>query len=151
MSYALDANILLYASDESSPKHPRARNFLTECAAGSEIMYFAWLTLSAYLRVSTHPRIFAQPLAPDIAMANIEALLALPHVRVLSEEDGFWNHFRHTTQSMPVRGNLVPDAHLVALLRQHGVRVLYTNDADFKKFDAVEVRDPFEGDDGGQV
>ena len=43
----------------------------------------------------------------------------------------------------------MPDAHLVAVLRHHGVGVLYTNDADFKKFDAVEVRDPFEGDDGG--
>jgi predicted nucleic acid-binding protein len=46
------------------------------------------------------------------------------------------------------RGNLVPDAHLVALLRQHGVRVLYTNHTDFKKFAAIEARDPFGRDDG---
>ncbi len=91
---------------------------------------------------------FEQPLSPDTAKANIEALLALPHVRVLSEDDGFWRHFTDVTRSIPVRGNLVPDAHLVALLRQHGVRVLYTSDTDFKKFAAVEARDPFGRDDG---
>lgn len=142
MSYAVDANILLYASDESSPKHSSARDFLAQCAAGSEVMCLAWVTLSAYLRISTHHRIFEQPLTPSTAMANIEALLALPHVRVLSEDDGFWSHLQHVTRSLFVRGNLVPDAHLVALLRQHDVRVLYTNDADFKKFDVIEARDP---------
>ena len=144
MSVAVDANILLYASDETSPKHVRAREFLSERAAGSEITYFAWSTLFAYLRIATHPRIFEHPLSPGVAMANVEALLELPRVRVLSEVDGFWDHYRDVTRSIPVRGNLVPDANLVALLRQHGVRVLYTNDRDFRKFDAIETRDPFE-------
>ena len=148
MSFAVDANILLYASDESSPRHARARECLAQWAAGSEIICFTWSTLFTYLRVATHPRIFEQPLSPDTAKANIEALLALPHVRVLSEDDGFWRHFTDVTRSIPVRGNLVPDAHLVALLRQHGVRVLYTNDTDFKKFAAIEARNPFGRDDG---
>jgi uncharacterized protein len=42
-----------------------------------------------------------------------------------------------------VRGNLVPDAHLAALLRQHGIRTLYTNDSDFRKFSFPDVQDPF--------
>jgi hypothetical protein len=42
-----------------------------------------------------------------------------------------------------VRGNLVPDAHLAALLKQHGIRRLYTNDADFRKFPFLDVRSPF--------
>jgi hypothetical protein len=44
---------------------------------------------------------------------------------------------------LPVRGNLVPDAHLASLLRQHGVKTLYTRDTDFRKFDFLEVSDPF--------
>ena len=42
-----------------------------------------------------------------------------------------------------MRGNLVPDAHLAALLKQHGVRTLFTRDADFRKFRFLDVRDPF--------
>jgi predicted nucleic acid-binding protein len=30
----------------------------------------------------------------------------------------------------------------VNLLRQHGVRVLYTHDRDFRKFGFLEARDP---------
>jgi len=44
---------------------------------------------------------------------------------------------------MSVRGNLVPDAHAAAILFQHGVRTLYTNDRDFRKFESLDVRDPF--------
>ena len=51
--------------------------------------------------------------------------------------------YREVTGSFPVRGNLVPDAHLAALLKQHGVRTLYTRDGDFRKFSFLDVRDPF--------
>jgi uncharacterized protein len=60
-----------------------------------------------------------------------------------AEETGFLKVYREVTGSLPVRGKLVPDAHLVALLRQHGARTLYTRDGDFRKFPFVDVRDPF--------
>ena len=85
----------------------------------------------------------AKPLTPAEAMLNVERLARLPHVRWLSEEPGFLDVYRDVTKQFPVRGNLVPDAHLAALLRQHGVRTLYTRDADFHKFDFLDVRDPF--------
>ncbi len=96
----------------------------------------------SYLRIATHPSIFAEPLAPSEALGNVSALLRLRQVRALSEQEGFLDVYREITESLPVRGNLVPDAHLVAILRQHGVRTLYTNDADFRKFDFLEIRDP---------
>jgi hypothetical protein len=40
---------------------------------------------------------------------------------------------------------VVPDARLVAVLRQHGVRILYSSDRDFRRFDFLEVRDPLAG------
>lgn len=142
MSYALDANILLYASDEGSPLHQRARQFLEECVTRQETLCVAWLTLMAYLRISTHPRIFGRPLSPQKAKANVETIRGLPQTRVLSEGEEFWTCYCRVTESLTVRGNLVPDAHLAALLLEHDVRVLYTNDADFKKFDILEVRNP---------
>jgi hypothetical protein len=96
----------------------------------------------SYLRIATHPRVFARPLSPDEALANVRALLRLPRVRVLTEEDGFLDVYREVAGAFAVRGNLVPDAHLVALLRQHGVRTLYTVDSDFRRFAFLDVRDP---------
>jgi hypothetical protein len=145
MSYAIDANLLLYASDEASPRHTKARQFLLDRAADPDVFCVAWITLMAYLRIATHPRIFARPLTPAEALGNVEALLQLPRVQVLSEAEGFLAVYREVTGSVVVRGNLVPDAHLAALLRQHGVRTLYTSDADFRKFRFLDVRDPVAG------
>lgn len=144
MSFAIDVNVLLYASDSSSPVHQKARRFIEECAAREEVFYVAWTTLFSYLRIATHPSIFAAPLTPKQAMRNISALLSVAHLRVLSEEEGFWQVYESVAASLPVRGNLVPDAHLAALLRQHGVRTLITNDSDFRKFGFLRLSNPFD-------
>lgn len=143
MSYSVDVNLLLSASDRSSERHDAARRFLDSCAAGPELLCLAWPTLMSYLRIATHPRIFAAPLAPAEAVGNIAALLALPHVRAVSELDGFIEAYRRVAGDLAVRGNLVPDAHVAAILFQHGVRTLYSNDRDFRKFESLDVRDPF--------
>ena len=143
MSYSLDVNVLLYASDRSSDRHLRARRFVEACAAGPEILCLTWPTLMSYLRIATHPRIFTAPLSPDEALGNVSAIIRLPHVRAVSEVDGFVDAYKHVTDETSVRGNLVPDAHVAAILFQHGVRTLYSNDRDFRKFPSLELRDPF--------
>ena len=143
MSYSLDVNVLLYASDRSSDRYSRAREFIEACAAGPELLCLAWPTLMAYIRIATHPRIFSAPLSPDEALGNISALLMMPHVRAISELDRFLDAYRHVTGEIPVRGNLVSDAYLAAILFQHGVRTLYSNDRDFRKFQSLDVRNPF--------
>jgi toxin-antitoxin system PIN domain toxin len=142
VSYAIDVNVLLYASDADSPMHDRASGFLRQCVSGREVFCLAWMSLMSYLRMATHPTIFTRPLAHAEAARNVEALLAVPHCRVISEEDGFWERYREVTREVPTRGNLVPDAHLAALLSQHGVVTLYTHDRDFRKFGFLDVRDP---------
>ena len=64
-------------------------------------------------------------------------------MRAISELDGFIDAYKHVTDETSVRGNLVPDAHVAAILFQHGVRTLYSNDRDFRKFSSLELRDPF--------
>lgn len=143
MSYSVDANVLLYASDRSSPRHAAALRFLEGRASDPDLLCVAWITLMGYVRIATHPRVFVEPLSPAEALGNIEALLRLPRVRVLSELDGFLQLYGEVTAEVTVRGNLVPDAHLAALLRQHGVHTLYTTDTDFRKFGFLDIRDPF--------
>ena len=63
-------------------------------------------------------------------------------MRVLAEEDGFWQAYQSVTGQVPTRGNLVPDSHLAALLLHHGIKTIYTRDRDFRKYDFLTVRDP---------
>ena len=94
MSFAVDVNVLLYASDTQSPYAGRAGEFLAERISGREVFCLAWATVVSYLRVVTHPGILANPLSPEHAMDNVEALTRLPHVRLLAEEEGFWEVYR---------------------------------------------------------
>ena len=143
MSYSVDVNVLLYASDQENPRFNDAIQFLLNRASDPELFCIFWSTLMSYVRISTHPSIFSHPLSPEEALENIDSLLQQPRVRVLSEDDGFLTIYRKVSGNFPVRGNLVPDAHLAALLLQHGVRKIYTADSDFKKFDFLEVSNPF--------
>lgn len=142
MSFALDVNVLLYATDSTGAEYDKAREFLDECIQGPDLFYLGWPTVMGYLRIATHPSIFARPLTPNEAERNIRSLIALPHVRMLSEGEGFWEIYQSVASELPIRGNLVPDAHLAALLRQHGVRTIYTRDTDFRKFGFLKVVDP---------
>ncbi|CAN5837842.1 type II toxin-antitoxin system VapC family toxin [soil metagenome] len=140
MSYTLDANVLLYASDESSPLQAQARKLLVKLAAGPEIAYLFWPVLMSYLRIATHPTIFGNPLNTDEAMSNVGALVGLPHVRCPGEEAGIWEIYNSIAANQSIRGNLVPDAHLFALMRQHGVETIWSQDRDFRRFDGIKVR-----------
>ncbi|MGH2539371.1 MAG: TA system VapC family ribonuclease toxin [Actinomycetota bacterium] len=142
MSATLDANLLLFASDASSPFHDRARAFLEELAEGPEIVYLFWPVVMAYIRIATHASIFQRPLSPEHAMANVEALLALSHVQSPGEQDRLWTVFRAVAEPAVVRGNLVPGALLVTLMRQNDVATIYSRDRDFRRFDGIDVIDP---------
>ncbi len=144
MSFALDANILIYAAQADSPHHERAASFLRACATGDEAMYLPWPVLMGFLRIVTHPSLFRNPLPMTQALANIEALMAQPHVRTLGENERFAESLRAACETGGIRGALVSDAHVAALLHAHGIRTLYTNDADFRRFPFLVLRNPLE-------
>lgn len=142
MTVTVDANILIYASNGDDPLHDRAQAVVERLAQGPELVCLFWPTIMGYLRIMTHPAILPRPRSFADAVANITALLARPHVRTPGEDDGFWDLFRATAGDH-ARGNDVPDAHLAALMRQHGVRTVYTRDRGFRRFLEIVARDPF--------
>jgi toxin-antitoxin system PIN domain toxin len=142
VTVTLDTNVLLYASDESSSFHGPAIELLETLAAGPDLVYLFWPVALGYVRISTHPAIFQKPLSATEAMANVDDLVSRPHVRTGGEADDFWDTYRQVTGAVPVRGNLVPDAHIVTLMRQHDVATIWSHDRDFRKFPGIKVRDP---------
>jgi uncharacterized protein len=142
LSATVDANVLVYASNEDDPVHATARELVELLAAGPDLLYLFWPTLMGYLRIVTRPGLLPRPLRPRDALGNVSDLIALPHVRTPAEATGFWKLYRATAgDHLP--GNAVPDAHLATLMRQHGVRVIYTRDRGFRRFEGIDARDPF--------
>jgi hypothetical protein len=145
MSTSVDANILLYASDESNPVCRQAKDLVRQIIESREVFCLAWPTVMAYIRIATHPRIFADPLSHSEAVANVDTLVNQPHIRMLGEEEGFWESYKEAALEVPTSGNLVPDTQLATILRQHGVKALYTRDKDFRRYPWLKTMDPFKG------
>jgi predicted nucleic acid-binding protein len=61
-------------------------------------------------------------------------------VRTADKGGHFWVLFLATAGTQR-RGNDVPDTHIVALMRQHGVGRISTRDRDFAKYEGIQARD----------
>ncbi len=143
MSITVDANVLLYASDAGSPRQALALDVLRKHVEGHGLLYLFWPVTLAYLRIATHPSIFERPLSPAEATANVRGLVERPNVRTPGEDERFWPALEDAVDATTARGNLIPDAHIVALMRAHGVRTIISHDRDFRKFPGIDVLDPF--------
>ncbi|MGI8999874.1 MAG: TA system VapC family ribonuclease toxin [Candidatus Limnocylindria bacterium] len=110
MSATVDANVLLYASYSQSPYRDRAIELINDVARGPQIFYLFWPTVMAYLRLATHPSIFARPMSLAEARSNVSRLLELPNVQTGGESARFWDRFDEVADDASPRGNLVLDA-----------------------------------------
>ena len=137
----LDLNILIYAMDESSPRHEPARDWLNETLSGSSTVAFAWQVLIGFLRLSTRSAVFARPLTVDEAFDVIDGWLAQPCVTVVHPTDRHASILRGLLTPLGAAGNLPSDAHLAALAIEHGAELCST-DVDFSRFSGVRWIDP---------
>lgn len=58
----VDANLLLFAVDAQSPFHADAARWLTDQLNGPRRVGFPWMSLAAFVRISTHPKASDHPL-----------------------------------------------------------------------------------------
>ena len=136
-----DANLLLYAYNADAAQHLVARRWLEEQLSAPDLFCFSWQTITAFLRISTNPRAFAQPLSPNEATAIVSAWLERPQMVILRPGERHWQIFSELLIAGQASGPLVMDAHLAALAIEHGC-VLATTDRDFARFPGLNTCDP---------
>lgn len=136
-----DANVLLYALDEDSPRHAQARAWLERALSSNETLGLAWLVLLAVIRLSTRAVVFREPLTITEALAVVEGWLAQPNVTILHPTVRHPAVLRELLEPLGTAGNLTNDAHLAALAVEHGAE-LCSSDADFRRFPGVRWSDP---------
>jgi toxin-antitoxin system PIN domain toxin len=137
----VDANLLLYAYGASSPHHETARRWLEETFSRPEPVRLAWVTILAFLRISTHPRMHGDPFPMAEAAAIVGEWLQQPNVGLLQPGERHWAILNQLLRTFQIRGSLVTDAHLAALAIEHGA-TLCTNDRDFSRFEGLRVEYP---------
>ena len=140
----VDANLLIYSVDASSPRHAAAKAWLEETLSGNTPVGLPWTVILAFLRITTRPGIFASPLTPEQAMDYVDGWLQQPYVKAVSSGDGHWPVLRNLLRTTGTAGNLTSDAHIAALALEHGYAV-YSTDNDFRRFPGIEHVNPLAG------
>ena len=139
-----DVNLLLYAYDSSSPFHAKASAWWQTCLSGTEPIGIPHVIIFAFMRISTSPRVFQNPMTASEAAGHIRSWLKQPQVEVL--ETGA-KHVEQTLQLLEhigTGGNLVTDAQIAALAIEYE-SVLNTTDTDFMRFPNLRWRNPLTG------
>jgi toxin-antitoxin system PIN domain toxin len=142
----VDANILLYAYNAKAEQHERSRAWLEAVLSGPDLVRFAWLTLWAFLRIATSPRVFDRPLSASEAQAAVSSWLAQPAAGIVEPGERHWEILGALVRDGQAVGPLVMDAVLAAIALEHGAR-LCTTDRDFSRFSGLRWVNPLVGED----
>ena len=137
----IDANLLLYAYNDSAKEHAKARRWLEGVLSGSEPVLLPWISIYAFIRIVTNSRALADPISMVKAVNIVSEWLAFPHVSVPLPGERHWKILQNLLVESQCRGQLVSDAVLAALAIENGA-TLCTNDRDFTRFQSLRTFNP---------
>lgn len=140
----IDANILLYAADAGSSLHERAATWLSSQLNGGRRVGIPWESLTAFMRISTNPRVSQHPAAPSAAWDLVSDWLNVPTVWTPTPTEQHATVLGTLIRKYALSGKAVPDAHLAAIAIEHGLEIC-SADTDFARFTEVRWLNPLAG------
>ena len=137
----LDANILLYAHNPDVPQHEPVTKWLVELTRRQESVALSWLTLWAFLRISTNQRVSPKPLAPAKAWQLVHEWLEQPGMVLIHPGPRHAAILEELMREASAIGPHVTDAALAALAIEYGA-TLASTDRDFRRFPTLRWVNP---------
>lgn len=137
----IDANLLIYSFVEEMQEHQKAKSWLETQLSGRAVVGLPWPSLLAFVRLTTNPRVFREPVSITRAWEQVESWLDCTVVRIPLPAERHRDILGTCLVAGGVRGNLVQDAHLAALAIENGM-LLYSTDGDFARFPGLRWENP---------
>jgi toxin-antitoxin system PIN domain toxin len=128
-----DVSVLVHAFRTDSLNHETCHVWLDSVVNGDARYGISPQVLSGLIRVTTHPKVFAQPSRLDEVLHFCEVLLKQPDCVIVQPGERHWDIFARLCTDADARGNLVPDAWFAALAIESGCEWI-TLDRDFARF-----------------
>lgn len=141
----VDTNVLLYAVDEQSDRHEAAKGWLDSALSGQISVGFSWQVLLGFVRIATHPNLFASPFSLGEAMDCVDLWLGARSAHLLHPGVRHSYMLRELLDEVGCGGALVSNAHLAVLAKEHNATVV-TFDSDFARFGGVRWEKPWSAD-----
>jgi hypothetical protein len=141
--FVVDTNILVYAADPDSPVTDKCFDLVASWTRQPSAWFITWGICYEFMRIATHRRIFRSPWSAAQAWHFLDELLLSPGLTILVPTNRHASILAQTLAELPeISGNRMHDLHIAVLMREHGIRRIYTRDTDFHRFPFVEPIDP---------
>ncbi|MFM9841602.1 MAG: type II toxin-antitoxin system VapC family toxin [Dongiaceae bacterium] len=137
----IDANLLVYAHISTTPQHAGARAWLDGKLNGAAPVGLPWPSLLTFVRLVSNPRIFANPPTMRQAWRQVEAWLDCAPVWIPLPTERHREELQGIVMETSMSANHVPDAHLAALAKEHGL-TLCSTDGGFARFPGLRWENP---------
>ena len=135
-----DVNVLVGAYRTDVPQHQQTKTWLESAVDAPEPVGLTDAVAAGYVRVVTHPRVFAEPTPLTLALSHVGDLQAAGAIRV-SPGRMYWSIFHQLCLEADARGNLVADAAHAATAIEAGATWM-SLDRDFARFPGLRWRTP---------
>ena len=139
----LDANILLYAYNADCPQHRTVAPWLKVLISGSDVIGLPWPTIWAFLRISTNPRVWPNPITGSAAFQIIRTLMSLPGVMGIPPGPRHAEILEKVVTQAGATGALMSDAVMAAMAIENGA-TLASTDRDFNRFKDLRWINPLD-------
>jgi hypothetical protein len=136
-----DVNVLIYAFRRDSARHGISKAWLDKVINSDMQFGVSPLALSAVTRITTNPRIFAQPSSIEEAFRYCDNLLGQPHREIVQPGERHWGIFRRLCVETGTRGARTTDAWFAALAIESGCTWI-TYDRDYARFPELDWQEP---------
>jgi len=135
-----DTNLLLYAYDEKSHHYAAAKAWWEGLLSSNTLIGLCAPVVFAFIRVGTHPRIYAHPIPLKTAIQHVETWLDRSNAHFLA--------FEKTDMPVALRlldktkgGNVTTDVQIAAIALRNRATV-HTADSDFSQFPNLVWHNP---------
>lgn len=137
-----DVNVLIYAFRTDAPDHKRYRDWLDGVVNGPAAYGISPQVLCSVIRITSHPRIYADPSSVEEGLRFAQVLLDQPNATVVVPKTQHWKIFEQCCRASGATGNLTQDAWFAALAIEWGCEWI-TLDRDYSRFPDVKWRTPW--------
>lgn len=141
--FLVDTNVLVHAADQASPYHKKCHELIEKWANQPSAWFCTWPVLYEFMRVVSHPRVLRSPWPTHRAWSFLDQICTSPGFQILAPTERHSQVLAQVISELPhLAGNIMHDTHTAVLMREHGVRRIYTRDTDFHRFPFLEPIDP---------
>lgn len=137
----LDANVLLYAYNADALQHRATTQWLKKLFESGETIALPWISIWAFVRIGTNPRISMLPMSAREAFTIVAEWLDQPGIVLLNPGPLHAQILERLVRDFSATGPMVTDAALAALAIEYGAS-LASADQDFRRFPELRWTDP---------